>query len=234
MKRSETQESIGLALVNALAKLHNPVKSKTVKTGQYSYAYTPLPEILDAVRPILKEFGLAVIQSVGEGPSVTTLIVHESGEWIESEPCHMVPTASTPQGAGSAISYARRYSLSAMLGIMADDDDDGAAASSGGGGASQQPRQSSGAAQGKPRASGGNRNCITEKQAKYLYVLCGKKFRDAEAARLGIKEKFGISKFEELPYDTGKAIIDKYNEMPDYVAPQFDSQENTNLDDVPF
>ena len=154
MKRSEGQKAIGLAMVNALAKLTNPPKTKTVRTDKYTYAYTPLPEILDMVRPVLKEYGLAVLQSVGEGPSVTTMIVHESGEWIESEPCVMQPTANNPQGAGSAISYARRYSLSAMLGIMADDDDDGAQASFGGGKASSQPRQPANAAQGKGGGSG--------------------------------------------------------------------------------
>lgn len=55
--------------------------------------------------------------------------MHESGEWLETEPLVMRPVKNDPQGMGSCITYARRYSYSALLSISTDEDDDGHSAS---------------------------------------------------------------------------------------------------------
>ena len=65
----------------------------------------------------------------GQQITITTILMHESGEWMESEPFTLKATKIDPQGAGSAVTYGRRYSLSAILGVAWDADDDGAAAS---------------------------------------------------------------------------------------------------------
>ena len=57
------------------------------------------------------------------------MLLHSSGEWIESEPFTLKSQKVDPQGAGSAVTYGRRYSLSAILGVAWDTDDDGQAAS---------------------------------------------------------------------------------------------------------
>jgi len=131
MKHSDSQTKIGPALVAALGKLTNPAKSAV--NPFFKSMYCPLNATLDAVRPVLAENGLAMLQSTESGadgmPCVVTRLVHASGEWIESEPLRMKPVKDDPQMYGSALTYARRYSLQALLGITGEADDDGNAAS---------------------------------------------------------------------------------------------------------
>ena len=118
------------ALVAAQAVLANPPKTSTAKVatktgGSYSYTYAPLPEILDAVRPALYGLGLAISQEVvgGDGyVGIVTTLLHSSGERLVAGP--VLLAAADPQAAGAAITYLRRYSLCAILGIAADEDTD--------------------------------------------------------------------------------------------------------------
>ncbi len=83
----------------------------------------------DAARQPLAENGLSVVQSIAtDGPkvTVTTLLMHSSGEWIESE-LTLTATKFDPQGIGSASTYGRRYSLAAIVGVCQEDDDGEAA-----------------------------------------------------------------------------------------------------------
>lgn len=105
-------------------------KSKTadIRTdkGKYSYSYADLPDIIARIRPVLAEHGLAFAQSVEPGQAgitVTTRVYHREGH-VESFGPLYLPAAADAQKAGSAITYARRYSLCAALGIAADEDDD--------------------------------------------------------------------------------------------------------------
>src|SRR5690606_30331183 len=75
-------------------------------------------------RPVLKKHGLAFSQFVDDG-GLTTILLHESGEWIEARTSFDGISYSTAQELGSAITYLRRYALTAALGIAADEDDDG-------------------------------------------------------------------------------------------------------------
>jgi hypothetical protein len=98
----------------------------------FKSAYATLDNIIDETRPILHRHGLTVMQfpgGDGEKITVRTMVVHESGEWIESEPLTLKPTKFDPQGSGSAITYARRYSYAAALSLSLGDDDDGNEAS---------------------------------------------------------------------------------------------------------
>jgi hypothetical protein len=109
------------------------VKGTTKNGKEYSYdfKYATLDHILDVIREPMKDTGLSVIQGVSAdegGLSITTRLMHKSGQWMESTmPIYLGPDKS-PQAVGSAITYAKRYSLTAMLGIVADEDDDGNAA----------------------------------------------------------------------------------------------------------
>jgi hypothetical protein len=123
--QSEVIDKVAGAIVAAQGELSNPPKTKTVYAGQKKYSFAPLPEILDAVRPVLKKHGLAVIQLV-QDRTLSTRIVHTTGQWIGS--MYPLPPVSDSQAMGSAITYARRYSLCAILGIAGEDDEDGEAA----------------------------------------------------------------------------------------------------------
>jgi ERF superfamily len=115
-------------LVDALSKLDDVPREKTADTGSYSYTYADLASILGYVRPLLAEHGFVITQPVG-GPvgevSVGTVLFHRSGSTFVS-PLLSAKVSGTPQAIGSTITYLRRYSLLATLGL-ATEDDDGAA-----------------------------------------------------------------------------------------------------------
>lgn len=93
--------------------------------------YADLGAVWEAVKQPLIDHGFAVIQAPnfdGDNMFLETTIMHTSGEYISGR-YPIRPTKNDPQGYGSALTYARRYSISAMLGVIADDDDDGNAAS---------------------------------------------------------------------------------------------------------
>ena len=98
--------------------------------GEFSYTYAALPDVLEAVRPILEANGFAVAQSVAgdrDTIAVTTRIYHKAGH-MESFGPLVLHSGGDARSAGSAITYARRYALCAALGIAPDEDDDGARA----------------------------------------------------------------------------------------------------------
>lgn len=119
------------AFAKAQAEFPPIHKGKTVDTGSFSYKYADLPSILDAVNPILKDNGLAIGQAVMSDDGkvgVETRIYHTSGHVEVFGPVYL-NAGGDARSAGSAITYARRYSLCAALGIATDEDDDGGAAS---------------------------------------------------------------------------------------------------------
>lgn len=114
-----------------------PVIPKNAKNPFFGSKYADLPTIVEEIKPLLAECGLAVLQlpeALDEFPVtrivLRTIVAHVSGQWIESK-TELPLSKQDPQGAGSAITYARRYGLCAALGIVADEDDDGNHASSG-------------------------------------------------------------------------------------------------------
>ena len=130
MKHSESIKQIAAALAAFQSEVKDPTRNG--ENPHFKSKYVQLDGLLAAVRPILANHGLSLMQSTGgDGVniSVSTLIMHTSGEWIETEPLVLKAQQATPQGAGSACTYGRRFSLSAALGVAWDDDDDGNAAS---------------------------------------------------------------------------------------------------------
>ena len=125
MNTSEKIENISKALVEAIGEIPNPPKNAV--NPHFKNKYADLAGILDTAKPILKKNGLTVIQSAetdGNLVTVKSRILHVSGEWIESA-LTLTAQGTDPQKIGSAITYGRRYGISAMLNIAADDDDDG-------------------------------------------------------------------------------------------------------------
>ena len=96
----------------------------------YKSKYATLASIWDSIRQPLSDNGLAVTQVVtGEADALqlVTLLIHSSGQWIGST-YPLFRKDDSPQSLGSATTYARRYSLSALVGAVSEDDDDGEAA----------------------------------------------------------------------------------------------------------
>ena len=136
MNKSESIKELAAALAKAQATF-NPIKRTEhvgydTKGGAKNYNYAPLENIFEACRKALSENGLAVLQPTRidePGLVVETVLIHSSGEWIAGEICIELNN-SNPQAQGSALTYARRYSLSAMLGVASEEDDDAQAATS--------------------------------------------------------------------------------------------------------
>lgn len=125
---------IGKELASALVALQAdlvPVK-KTAVNPFFKNAFAPLPEVMEALQPLLAKHKLAVLNQMdnlnGE-TALRTIVVHESGESIEAI-TPLLLAKDDPQGQGSAVTYARRYATMAVLGMVADDDDDGNKATS--------------------------------------------------------------------------------------------------------
>lgn len=102
---------------------------KAATNPAFKSKYADLSEVVEATVPALNANGIGVIQVPGydgELVSVTTVFVHESGASVTGV-LRMRPSKADPQGVGSAITYARRYSLLAMTGAAPEDDDGNAA-----------------------------------------------------------------------------------------------------------
>lgn len=145
-------------------------KTVTVKTrdgASYEFAYAPLDTILEKCRPALANHGLSIIQllDVGElgGPVLRTQLRHKNGAVVESAFPFTVP--GSPQQLGSLLTYLRRYTLTALLGVAAEEDDDGQQAADQPPAPKQQPRPAkpSGASQKPPLA--------TAAQKKQLFAM---------------------------------------------------------------
>ena len=127
MTHSEQIKDIATALAKAQAEIEGAKKDSN--NPHFKSSYADLASVWDACRKALTGNGLSVVQGPvsDEGRvGVTTMLMHSSGQWLEST-FFMRPTKDDPQGAGSALTYARRYALAAMVGVAPEDDDGNAA-----------------------------------------------------------------------------------------------------------
>jgi len=133
-RSSESIAALAGALAKAQPELLNPEKSLTaVIAGERhgmgrSFRYAPLSSGLEIVRKTLGKYELSVVQTttIDETAQVvrlTTMLAHSSGEWIASDwPVCAVKDVEAPHRMGTALTYARRYSLFALVGIAGEDD----------------------------------------------------------------------------------------------------------------
>jgi hypothetical protein len=120
--------TIAEALSAAQAELTDPPKDST--NPHYKSRYADLATVLKTVRPVLARHGIALVQTTDilDGTLVlVTRLLWRDEEILGRYPVQ--PVKADPQGLGSAMTYARRYALQAIVGVAADDDDDGNAAS---------------------------------------------------------------------------------------------------------
>jgi hypothetical protein len=127
MEKSASIKNIATALV----KFHKSIGKigKDSTNPFFKKKYCSLPNILDAIKEPLQEAGLCFSQHPSGKDELETLVIHaDSGEYLQSS-YHIAPVKDDPQALGSAITYARRYALGAILGLTIDEDDDANAAS---------------------------------------------------------------------------------------------------------
>lgn len=123
MNKSDTIAEIAKALALAQAEMRGALKDS--ENPHLKSKYADLASVWDACREPLTKNGLSVVQSTrmeGSAVVVVTVLLHTSGEYISGE-ISLPPVKSDPQGHGSAITYARRYALAAMVGVSPEDDD---------------------------------------------------------------------------------------------------------------
>ena len=125
MNKSESISNLAKALCKAQNEMGGAVKDS--KNPFFKSNYADLTSVIKAIKEPFYNNGLSYSQfpitsEGGSGIGVVTVLMHSSGEWLESE--FYLPLAKKdPQGGGTAITYARRYALQAMAGIPTADDD---------------------------------------------------------------------------------------------------------------
>jgi hypothetical protein len=130
MKTSDQIDQLAIALAKAQGEMSPAAKDST--NSHFRAKYADLASAWMAAQGPITRNGLAVIQAFDTTPekalTIITRLVHSSGQWVES--ClYFYPVDQKPQTLGSCITYGRRYSLMAILGIVPDEDDDGNQAS---------------------------------------------------------------------------------------------------------
>lgn len=169
IRTSETIINLSKALVETQKELKQPLKD--AKNPFFKSEYVPLENVAEAITESATKHGLAFSQYATTtetgNVSVGTIVFHEIGEFIEFPPLILKPENTKPQSIGSAITYAKRYSLSAVFGITSDKDDDGNKANGNGEPQKQQQKRNQKQAQNdEPDV-----HAIVEKYVQQLAVL---------------------------------------------------------------
>jgi ERF superfamily len=220
MKSTEINELI-TALASAQAEFS--AIPKTSENPFFKSKYAGLPEVVSQTTPILSKHGLVVTQFVDMDESgndlLTTYLTHTSGQFIShSARLHLVK--SDPQAHGSAITYMRRYSYMAALGLVADEDDDGNSASAPvrQSSAKPAPRQENNLADKVASAAGGNNRMATENMTRMIWAVShsGLGWDDSQMFD-SVETVTGrrVEKLSELSFGEAKALIEHLKALQD-------------------
>lgn len=188
MNKSETIAELSKALAKFQNEVKQPFKDKS--NPFFKSKYVPLESVVEAITDIAPSHGLSFVQWASNDENgrvgVSTMLMHESGEYIEFDPVYMNADKNTAQGAGALITYLKRYSLSAVFGITSDEDDDGNSASQPQGG--QQ-------GQSKKKATKKELELLDQKTAELapLYDMEVDKLKD----QLGINQNMSQVEFKQ-------------------------------------
>ena len=165
--QSDQINEIAKALAAAQAELEPAAKN--AENPHLRNRYADLSAVYETIRKVLPKHGLAVTQVMlprDDGKAhVRTTLLHESGQWIAGECVMPCDKQGGIQGMGSAITYARRYSLSAIVGVVSEVDDDAEAATNRRDAAQRQRQQ----------ARAANPDPMTEAQSKALMAYLNRR-----------------------------------------------------------
>jgi len=129
MERSESIAALAAALAKAQGIIHGAIKD--TNNTFFKAKYADLASVKEAIQIPLSSNSLSYVQVIhnpDHGVGVETILMHSSGEWLSGGVVFVPVSKDDAQGYGSALTYARRYSLSAITGVAAEDDDGNAAA----------------------------------------------------------------------------------------------------------
>lgn len=224
MNKSDTVGSIASALALFQGEMRTVVKDAV--NPYFKSKYADLSSIIEAIREPLKKNGLAISQFPSGDGELTTILMHGSGEWIEAT-AKMGITDGKSQSIGSAMTYARRYALGAVLGIATDEDDDGHAATQ------SQPAQKSAPTAPAPTPSPAqqfapcdNADCLQKANLRYgkLCYPCSQAVKSGSAIK-NLRSEGAVASADVPPLPP-KGMPEPYKIK--------DSGEEVRIEDIPF
>lgn len=209
MKYSPTLTKIAPAVLAAQKSIGSAKKDAVNPFFKSSYA--DLGSVMEACKEAFNDNGITVLQPVGTNEEgqvyVETVLLHESGEWISDQMLLSQKITNDPQSQGSAISYARRYSLQSIAFIPAEDDDAEKTKSPV---KSVSPNQNSEESEPVGNPSG---NLISPAQLRLVAVLLNKKGKTDEQ----LKTKYKVESKKDLTKQQASEIIEYLNTLPDTI-----------------
>jgi hypothetical protein len=213
MSQSELINELATALSKAQGEMQAAIKDKVNPFFKSSYA--DLGSVWDAARPVLSKYGLCVMQTTellsdrNQIVMVTTL-AHTSGQWVKSY-LPLNPSKNDSQGVGAAITYLRRYSLSAIVGVVCDDDDDGETAVGRGKVQQNQP----------PKQDGGQIERLANTEVIALTTLINNLDEDSNKSfRDWIKKTFNAESIQDIPKNCFEKCMVSLNAKIKYLKDQ--------------
>lgn len=215
--QSEQIGELAAALALAQGEILAPKKGRTAQIksdkGNYQYSYADLSDVIECYRKPLSANGLSVTQTMridGGHLILVTTLIHKSGQWKDSE--YPLQAYNRPQEQGSAITYARRYAVTALLGIAAEDDDDGNAAENG---ASRGTDKAS-----KPAAApAAKASALTRQEIESVHTLAKKAGYKSVADLAPVLHNIcGVNKASELSKGELAAVLEALAGIADHKA----------------
>ena len=132
MNKSESITNLATALAMAQMNIKGAIKDSA--NPFFKSKYADLSSVVEAIRPAFGQCGLSYVQRIEPSDRdevrVETILMHASGEWLSCGVLNLPVSKADAQGFGSALTYARRYSLAAACGVAPEDDDGNAATKS--------------------------------------------------------------------------------------------------------
>lgn len=214
---SEVEETDTISLLKALTKFQSELgqlkKEKVAKGQKFSYNYASLGDVIEHCRKGLAKNKLAfvqIIESTEVGIALVTRLYHESGGCIESYYPLPDPRESKPQDFGSQLTYARRYSLTALLGVEGEHDDDA------------QLAQSNFKSNTKSQVSNASNaalssNVVTDKQRKFLFAKSKEFGLSPEMMTALVKKEFGYESSKEIKKNEVDRVLELMQRQQDYM-----------------
>jgi len=214
---NKSDSIVNLAKALSIAQSQFTSVPRNCENPYFKSKYADLGAIMDMAREPLSKNGLSVSQYPSTTESgwarVETVLMHESGEWTSST-IDLKPAKSDPQGIGSAITYGRRYGVSAILGLATEDDDDGNKASSpkSNGAPAQQPaRQQPPGQQQRQQAPAPAANGDEKERLAKLLQWCKDKWKELVSPPIMENAEIGAF-FLEFGNQLCGAKVKKYTE----------------------